>query len=1115
MKSTCISIALVLLLTAGAGAQIVKSTIVGTVRDMSGAVVPDAKVSVTNVATNVTRNTVTDGSGNYTVPLLNSGTYTAKVERVGFKSAVQNAFTLDVAAKVRVDFTLQLGDVSETVDVQSATPLVQTDTTTVGITIESKQIAQLPLLSRNYQALAQLAPTAVTPINNAEKNNTPGISTGNLYQAAGQRGNYNSYTVDGIDTQQVIFQMQSIIPSLDSIEEFKIQTQNFSAEYGRGSVQFTTTTKSGTNQFHGSLYEYVQNNILNANDFFAKRANRKKAAFRYNQFGGSFGGPLTIPKIYNGKDKTFFFFAYEGTRYNQIATGFATVPDAAWLTGDFSSLKNSNGTQRLIYDPATGAGGGARTAFAGNQIPSNRIDPVAKAMIPFIPAPNAAPGTLPGTANYAAQQGTKSTVNYWTLRIDHHFSSRDTIYGRYMQSIEDYKQQALLPLSGTFQQNHGRNAMVSETHIFNNHIVNEIRLGYNRALNFGLQDGANGSINYVRDVFHLQNIGGGPITYGLPGFAFTGFTSSGGNVNDPFAPLTNTYQLTDNLITSFGHHSIKAGVDLRKQRYNAFYGTFNRGYLSFSGQYTAANPNSTGTSGSSIADFLLGLSNDVRGLSGQASGAFHQLMQNYFFEDDWRATSKLTLNLGVRYEYYPPWTEENGRATVLHLGFAPGTCFGYSCAPATLEPSKPGQPYYKPDRNNWAPRIGLAYSPFGNGKTTIRVAYGIFFTPPAVTDEVNSVLNPPTTLNTEFQPTNFNTDLTTTLISNQFPTATITRNTPLVTNNWPLQGISLYSVLPNEPTAEVHQWQLTVQHEVIPDLLVEVGYVGSHGYNGQRRIDYNQGTPPPDPLHPTPLQSRLPYPALSPLTFVIEHTAKSSYNAGTLRVERRFKKGLSLVASYTFAKTLDDYGNLNDPTGFWAQNAYDKAAEWGLSSFDAKHRLTVGYVYELPFGRGKTFGTNMNPVLDAVVGGWQISGITTFQSGNPISLVSAQDFSETGNTLVHRPNQVAPVQYHHPTLTNLQWFSPASFANPALGTFGNASRGAVIGPGINNWDMTFAKYFPIHEALRLQFRSELYNTFNHTQFAGVAGSLTAPAAFGNVTSTRAPRNIQLSLRLEF
>jgi hypothetical protein len=1108
-----------LLAVLAAQAQIVKSTITGTVQDSSGAVVSGAKVSVTDVGTNVTTSSVTDGTGSYVIPLLNSGTYTAKVELEGFKTAVQSKFALDVATKVRVDFTMQVGQVSELVTVSNVAPLIETDSTTVGLTLTTEKMTQIPILSRNYQALAQLAPTAVTPISNAETANTPGISVGNLYQASGQRGNYNSYTIDGIDAQQVIFQMQSIIPSLDSIQEFKLQTHNFSAEYGRGAIQFTTTTKNGTNQLHGSLYEFVRNNILNANDFFAERANRKKADFHYNQFGGSIGGPVVIPKLYNGTNKTFFFFAYEGTRFRQLASNFATVPDPAWLTGDFSSLTNTDGSPRVIYDPATvtpnGSGGFTRTAFAGNVVPIDRISPVAAAMIPFIPAPNAAPGTLPGTANYVASSGTLSNVNYWAVRIDHHISDHDTVYGRYMQSVENYQAKALLPLSGTVQQNHGRNAMISETHTFGPRVVNEVRFGYNRALNFGLQDGANGTTDYVHDVFHLQNIGGGPLTYGLPSFSWNGYTSSGGNVNDPFAPLTNTYQFTDNLITSFGHHSIKAGVDLRKERYNAFYGTFNRGSFAFSGQYTAGDPTntaSTGVTGNPFADFLLGLSTSVSGLSGEASGAFHQFMQNYYVQDDWRATSKLTLNLGVRYEYYPPWTEENGRATVIHLGFPPGSCFGAGCPPATLVPSQPGKPYYNPDRNNFAPRIGLAYSPFD--KTTIRAAYGIFYTPPAVTDEVNSVLNPPTTLNTAFQPSNLFTDLTTTNINNQFPTANITRDTPLSTDNWPLPGISLYTVLPNEPTAIVQQWQLTVERELVRNLLVEVGYVGSHGYDGQRRIDYNQARLD-NPGETTSLTSRLPYPALSPLTFVIEHSAQSTYHAGTMRLERRFAGGLSFVSAYTYSKSIDDYGNLNDTTGFWAQNAYDKQAEKGLSAFDARHRFTIGYVFELPFGRGRHFGGNISPIVDKVVGGWQLSGITTFQSGNPLGLVSASDFSNTGNTLVHRPDQVGAIKYHDPTPSNLQWFDPSAFANPAFGTFGDVSRGTIIGPGINNWDMTVGKSFALTERARLQLRAELYNAFNHTQFVGVAASLASPTAFGNVTSTRAPRNIQIAARLEF
>jgi hypothetical protein len=1112
-----------LLATGGVQAQIVKSTVLGTVRDSSGAVVPKVKISVKNVDTNIVSSTLSDASGDYHIPFLNSGTYTATAELTGFETAVQSSFNLDVATSVRVDFTMVVGNVSERVSVSSASPLVQTDTSSVGVVVTSQTMEQLPLLGRNYQQLAELAPTAVSPISNPNSNYVTGLSTGNYFQVAGQRGAYTAYTIDGIDANNYYVQTQSIVPSLDSLEQFSVQTHNFSAEYGRGTVQFTATTKTGTNEFHGSLYEYVRNDILNANDFFANRADQPKAKFRYNQFGGTIGGPVRIPKIYSGKDRTFFFFSYEGTRYRLAGVQYALVPDPDWLTGDFSGATNSDGSPLTIYDPATtapnGAGGYTRTPFPGNVIPKNRLNPVAAAMLPFIPAPNAAVGTLPGNDNLVGSAPTNSNVNFWALRIDHRISASDSIYGRYMQSLEGETVVSILPLSGTINNNRGRNVMVAETHAFGTQTVNEIRLGYNRGNYQNLQEGAYGSINYVDDVFHLKNIGGGPNTYGLPSFSWTGYSTIGGNVDDPQTPLSNTWQLSDNIIKSFGKHSVKAGFDLRKQQFDINYGTFNRGQFTFNGQYTQL-PTST-NSGNVFADFDLGLASLTEGLSGSASGAFHAHLQNYFAQDDWRLSKRLTLNLGLRYEYYSPWSEETGKATVFQFGSDVGSCFGAACPFGQILPSQPGKPYYQGDFTNFAPRVGFAYSPFGDNKTSIRAAFGLFYTPPDVTDQVNSVFNPPTALNYFESPQNPYTDFATTNLSNQFPQATIDRNTPLVTNNWPLPALSLFTVTdgttaakPKFPTAIVEQWQLSVQREVANNLVVELGYVGSHGYNGQKRIDFNQGRVD-NPGEITPLASRLPYPSLSPTMFAIEHTARNSYNAATVRVERRFEAGFSLLSSYTFAKTLDDYGNLNDFTGFWAQNAYNPAAERGLSAINTKHRLTAGYIYEIPVGRGKTFGSQMNRYVDAVVGGWQISGITTFQTGNPIALNAAnQDESNTGQILGARPDQVGPVHYFKPRSNNLEWFNTDAFQEPAFGTFGDARRGAASGPGINNWDIAISKYFALTERARLQFQAQGFNAFNHAQFSGVSETVGAPQS-GFVTSTTGPRNVQLALRLEF
>jgi hypothetical protein len=1121
---------LAIFLSAGiAGAQIVKSTFIGTIRDASGAVVPGAKVTITNLETNVTNTVTTDDTGNYIVPFLNSGTYSVTAEKSGFETATERSIKLDVAAKVRVDFTMQVGQTTQKIDVQAASPLVETDTSTVDLVVTSKELRELPLLTRNYQALAQLDTTAVTPTPTTSSVGSyiAVLSTGGAYyQVGGQRGAYTSYTVDGIDTNALELQTQSLIPSLDSIQEFKVQSHNFSAEYGRGSVQFTTTTRSGTNTLHGTAYEYVRNDVLDATDFFSNETGQKKSPYRNNQFGFTVGGPVLFPKVYNGKEKTFFFAGFEATRYDVPgATAYAMWPDPAWLQGDFSDLKNADGTPRLIYDPATtrsdGNGGYIRDPFPGNKIPADRLDSVAKATTQFIPAPNAI-GIRPD-ANAVGKVATLSNTNYWIGRLDHNFSERDRIYGRYMQSRENLTSNSLAPLSGAINQSLAYNAMLGETHTFSPRIVNEARIGYNRGFYGALQEGAYGQcitackdINYVNDVLGIKNIGGGPASWGLPSFSWSGFSGIGGNVDAPFIARTNTYQISDNLIMAFGNHSLKTGFDIRKLRYNQLFGTFNRGGFDFNGQFSELP--GVADSGNPFADFMLGLSDTVLGLSGEASGAFHSTMYNFYFQDDWRISSKLTLNLGIRYEYYSPWTEERGRATRFDFGSIPGTCFGYNCPPGRIVTFKPGQPYYDPDRDDWGPRVGFSYAPFGNNKTVIRAAYGIFYSPPDVTDQTYNVLNPPTALNYTFEPANPYTDLATTKLSGLFPAAPPVNPATLVTNDWPLPPLSFYAETKDLPDAIIQQWQFTVQRELSPNLVLEVGYIGSHGYHGAQRINYNQARLD-NPGEITDITSRLPYPSLSPFMFISSHFAYNTYNAGTLRMERRFEKGLSLVASYTFAKTLDDAGNFNDMTAFWPQNAWDVRAEKGLSQFDVRNRLTFGYVWELPFGRGKPFGSGIPSVLDGILGGWQVSGITTFQSGTPISVNPSSDASNTGQfSWAERADKVGPVHYMDIRKTGY-WFNADAFAVPKLGTFGDSARGALIGPGINNWDLTIAKNFRIKEKTTLQFRAEMFNAYNHTQFSGAGVNTTVGPGLekltGLVSAALPPRNMQLALRLEF
>lgn len=1095
------------LIAGAAQAQIVKGTFVGTVVDQAGAVVAGAKITVTNLGTSVVANTLTDSAGSYVLPFLDPGIYSVSAEHAGFKMAIDPSVKLDIAARVRVDIALQVGTIEQTVDVSSAAPLVQTDTTTVGVVITAEQLGQLPLIDRNYQELAQLAPTAVAPtINNMVIFKGDALTAGNYYQVGGQRGSYISYTTDGVDNEDLWWQSQGLIPSLDSIQEFNVQSHTSSAEYGRGAIQFTTTTRQGTNLLHGSAYEYLQNKALDANDYFDNQAHIPKVPFQDNKFGLTLGGPIY-------KDRTFFFFAYEGRRHDQKATGYATWPEPQWLQGNFSDLTTSSGAPQVIYDPATtrpdGNGGFIRDPFPGNIIPADRIDPVALAASKYIPQPNA-PGIRPGF-NSTGTTSTTQNVNYLVARIDHNLSQKDKIYGRYMQSKENGVFTSIAPLSGSNDINNGYNFMLGETHTFSTNILNELRLGYNRADFLPFQEGANGKINYSQQ-FGLMNLTTNPAQFGLPDFSWSGYSAIGGPGSDPLGGLTNTYQISNNLTMAFGKHSVKTGFDIRKQRFQEVAGFGSRGSFGFSNNFTSL-PGSAADTGSPFADFLLGLSSTAAGLSGDTEARLKGTTYGFYIQDDWRISRRLTLNIGVRYENYRPWVEEHGGIPIFDYGFAPGSCFGVGCPPGKFIPTQPGQSWYNPDNTDWGPRIGFAYSPFGNNKTVIRAAYGLFYSPADMNELVNGIFDPPNALSFDLTPQNPYTDLTSTKLANLFPGGVLPpRDTTLVTNQWTLPAVAPYPYAQNNKDGTINQWQFSVERSLGSNFVFEVGYMGSHAYNGQRRIDYNQARLDlPGQL--TPVASREPYPSLGIFT-ADEHSAITNYDAGYLRVQRRFAQGLSLIASYTFAKTLDDSGNADPP----AQNSYDKHAEYGLSLFDARHRFTLGDVWELPFGRGRRFASGSRGIVDEFIGGWQVSGITTFQSGSPFNLFPCCiDFSNTGQYFFAlRPDITGPVKYENIRKTGGQFFDPSVFSVPQFGTFGNAARGVTIAPGINNWDLSISKRFRISEKAGLQFRSDMFNAFNHAQFTSPY-PLIGPGLplEGKVTSTRPPRDIQLALRLEF
>ncbi len=1107
-------------------AQAVKSTFVGTVRDPVGAVVPGAKIVVTNLDTAISSTSTTNNAGDYTVPFLNSGRYSLTAGATGFETLVENGVTLDVAATVRVDFALKVGAESQQVQVSGATPLLETDTSNVGMDVPSERLHQLPLLTRNFEQLAELAPTAVQPENfTANTAYVPGITAGNYYQAGGQRGSSELYTLDGLDNNNIAWQTIALLPSLDTISEFKLQTHNFSAEYGRGTTQFTAVTKGGTSQLHGSAYEYIRNAALNANSYFNSRAHVRKSPFTYNQFGVTVGGPIVIPKLYSGTHKSFFFFGYEGTRYTTGGSTFANWPNQAWLSGDFSSLSTT------IYDPATTRpdpshpGGYIRDPFPGNKIPSTRFDPVAVASSPYVPKPGNV--TTVAGVNTAVDTHTVSAPNNYAVRLDQTISDKDSLYGTWRQSNEYETQAGIAPLSGTIGIHNAYSAMAAETHVFSTRLINELRAGYLNSNLGSFQEGGTGGCvgpcpanTNLTGLFGVQNLIGSidPSLYGMPNFSWTGYSAMGGGANNPLASLVKTLQISDNVSLLKGKHTLKMGVNWVNENFTYTSETFARGGFNFNGQFTQGTQPGQSASGSPWADYLLGFNNSAFGLAGTISGPRHTGYQGYYFQDDWRIRGNLTLNLGLRWEYFNPFvaTIDNNNAQ-FNLGRAPGSCFGSACPAGYIQTFGKGQAVYKNNWNDWGPRVGFAYSPHGG--MVVRGAAGIFYTGTDSTDSnMFGLFNPPVSLSYTETPANAFTDLTTTKMSNLFPaTGIIPPVSQLTTAKWPLPAITIYSdIIGWSPDPSVQEWNLSVQQTIRQDLLFEIGYMGSHGVHNSMDINYNQARLDV-PGVTTSIASRMPYPSLSSTMINCVHASISTYNAGYVRVERRFSGGLSFISAYTWAKAMSNYSNKNDTGNFWPQNSYDPKGNYGLAAFDARQRFSAGYVWQLPVGRGRLWGAGMNAISDALVGGWQVSGITVLQTGNPLYPSDATDQSNTGMFTGIRPNQVSPVHYLDIRKTGMR-FDPSAFQYQPFGTFGDAPNGALTAPGFDNWDIGIDKRFSIKERASVQFRTEMFNAFNHAQFIKSSVSISptlTPTQEAGVASTQPPRNIEFSLRVEF
>lgn len=1063
---------ILLLLAAGAAAfgQIVSGTIVGKASDASGALVPGASVSVRNTATGVERSATTDAGGDFVFAQLPPGTYSLSATASGFKKYTVSRIELLVDQSARVDIHFELGAVNQEVDVTAAAAQIDSETSSLGQVIDSHQVVELPLNGRNFMQLANIS-SGVVPAYNARSatiTNQSGRSDLAVHVSGG-RGDANSYLIDGVETRNMWFNSPSVLLSVDAIHEFKIEKNSFSAEYGQGSGVVSLVSKSGSNELHGTAYEFLRNSDLDAANFFDNYFGNKKAPFKQNQYGLTAGGAIV-------KNKLFFFGDWESMHSRKSNTLHALVPTPAQLSGNLAGLPSSKGA---IIDPSSGL------PFPGNTIPSNRISSVTSKFIQYPPVPNT---NVPGT-NFVTQKSTNRDDLQYGIRVDYQISESDSVFGRYTNYDSTLYQPGIGVLAGNNFPYGGQNAVIQETHIFSPRLLNVFNIAYNRSRVFNSWENTPTSIANALGINLRQT----PPEYGLPAVSVSGGYYVGGGTGINQGGLDSLPQFNDTLSWVHGKQTFKFGADVRFIRFDERLGLNNNGSFTFDGRYT----------GSSVADFLLGDTSAMTAQIGLGVGHWRSKSLNFFATDDVKVTSKLTLNLGLRYEYDQPFYDRDH-----HEGYFDTSLnqfvVGISQAQSPIKVNIPGIDYdpnlrpgiWFPDKNNFGPRVGFAYQL--TESTVLRGGYGVFYSKTQGNELQFKINAPPLVFAASL------TGSTTTPNLNWDRDAFPDPSSP----SFPVSTLSPFSVDPRDRTPYLQEWNFGIQHSFGKDWLAEISYAGNKGTKLDERVNINQAYLP-DPSAITPIVTRRPFPSFGDI-LSSNLQENSNYNAMQARLEKRFRNGFSILAGYTYAHAIDTASRGSG--GSWHQNAHQLREDRGSSDFDVRHRLTVSYIYELPLGQGKAFFGNAKGFADKVIGGWAINGISTFMTGNYFSVTVPGDRANVGGFPFQRANRSCDGNFPHSDRTIDKYFDTSCFSLTQLGTFGNGGRNIVEIPGLNNWDVSVVKRTAFGERIQSQLRFEFFNLFNHAQFN--QPDLTAgDALFGAIRGARDGRISQVALKL--
>ena len=1063
MRSTAVKtlmLALLIMLPSAASAQTYRASVRGTVTDPNGAAIPGAEIRVTNRANGDTRVVSSDSGGEYAVTALDAGEYRMTVTATGFMTSPQE-LTLKVNQELRVNAQLMVPSVQTDQQMIVTGPDdLKKDSASIGTVIENRQVSGLPLDGRNFYELTLLVPGAAPAAPGSA-----GSARGDFsFNVNGAREDSNNFLLDGVYNIDPKLNTFGVRPPVDAIREFEMLTSSYDASFGRNpGAQVNVVLKSGTNELHGSLFEFHRNAIWDARNFFAPAGEGKPKYIR-NQFGGSVGGPIR-------RDRTFIFGDYEGTRSREGITRITNVPTLRERNGDFSqSLFGSP------INPFTGM------TFTGGIIDPLFIHPVGRAIAALYPLPN----RNEPFRNFVSSPTQSDDNDSFDVRVDHRLSDRADLTFRYSFGDRNLFEPftgptlSLVPGFGDSVKRRSQNAMGALTLVLTPNLVNETRVAFSRVAASVTQEAST-----LNSDLGLPTISPNPRDLGLSFITVTGLSPLGDEGNNPQNSITNVFQVINSSSYVHGRHLIKFGGDIRFSQQNAFRDVESRGRLTFSPFAQI--------SGNALADLLLGF--PLLTSVARVDNPQHIRTQsyNFFFNDSVRVNSRLTLNGGLRYEFNSPPVDAADRANVYDLSSRSLVRVGTNGVPRSG---------VEADKNNFAPRVGLAWTIDREEKTVLRAGYGIYYDQSALAPAEALYFNSPFFDNNIF----FSLPGLPLTLSDPFPAFF----------PFPLPDSAL-AIQRDLRTAYMQHWNLNLQRELGRNSVVELAYVGSKGTKLLTARDINQ--PLPSVLPPgLPFVPR-PDPRFDDID-LLESRANSNYHSLQARWQQRLSRGLAALVSYTWAKSIDDASNFFSSAGDpnFPQNSYDVRAERGRSNFDVRHRLSVSYSYDLPFGKGKSYLAD-NGWVSTLLSGWQSFGIVTLQSGRPftVALLSEIDNSGTGRSILgfganDRPNVVGDPNLG--TSSPDRWFNTAAFAFPPPGTFGNAGRNILEGPGFQNVNASLVKNTNLTERVNLQFRAEVFNLFNHPNFNLPDNFLGSPT-FGKISSARDPRHLQFGVKLLF